>query len=239
MLRLEKVSVFYGRVRALKEISLHVPAAQITALLGANGAGKTTTLRTICGILNPTKGSITLDGKRIDRLSPEKIVKRHVSLVPEGRRLFSEMTVIENLELGAFTRKDKNEVKKDLMRVFGYFPRLEERTTQRAASLSGGEQQMLAIGRALMSKPKLFLLDEPSLGLAPLLVEEIFEIIKDLNDEGMTVLLVEQNARKALKYAQEAYVLETGRIVLKGSPKNLLSNKEFYDVYLGRSAKGR
>lgn len=238
MLSVEGMDVFYGRVKALKEISLHVPPEGIIALLGANGAGKTTTLRAVCGILKPAKGTITLEGERIDGLMTEEIVKRGVSMVAEGRRLFPEMTVLENLEVGAFNRKDREEVKKDLKNIYEIFSRLEERKSQLAASLSGGEQQMLAIGRALMSRPKLLLLDEPSLGLAPILVRDIFKIIKDLNDGGLTILLVEQNARKALQYAKEAYVLEIGRIILNGDPKSLLSNKQFYDAYLGTSTKG-
>jgi len=236
MLSVKGMDVFYGRVKALKEISLHVPPGGIIALLGANGAGKTTTLRTVCGIMKPAKGTITLEGERIDGLMTEEIVKRGVSMVAEGRRLFPEMTVLENLEVGAFNRRDKEEVKKDLRNIHEIFPRLEERKSQLAASLSGGEQQMLAIGRALMSRPKLLLLDEPSLGLAPLLVRDIFKVIKDLNEGGLTILLVEQNARKALQYAKEAYVLEIGRIILNGDPKSLLSNKQFYDAYLGTSA---
>ena len=239
MLSVEGIDVFYGRVKALKEISLHVPPKGIIALLGANGAGKTTTLRAVCGILKPAKGTITLEGERIDGLMTEEIVKRGVSMVAEGRRLFPEMTVLENLEMGAFNRKDREEVKKDLKNIYEIFSRLEERKSQLAASLSGGEQQMLAIGRALMSRPKLLLLDEPSLGLAPILVRDIFKIIKDLNDGGLTILLVEQNARKALQYAKEAYVLEIGRIILNGDPKNLLSNKQFYDAYLGSLAMQR
>jgi len=236
MLSVKGMDVFYGRVKALKEISLHVPPGGIIALLGANGAGKTTTLRTVCGIMKPAKGTITLEGERIDGLMTEEIVRRGVSMVAEGRRLFPEMTVLENLEVGAFNRRDKEEVRKDLKNIHEIFPRLEERKSQLAASLSGGEQQMLAIGRALMSRPKLLLLDEPSLGLAPLLVRDIFKVIKDLNEGGLTILLVEQNARKALQYAKEAYVLEIGRIILNGDPKSLLSNKQFYDAYLGTSA---
>jgi branched-chain amino acid transport system ATP-binding protein len=239
MLSVEGIDVSYGSVRALKEISFHVPPKGIIALLGANGAGKTTTLRAVCGILKPAKGTITLEGERIDGLMTEEIVKRGVSMVAEGRRLFPEMTVLENLEVGAFNRKDREEVKKDLKNIYEIFHRLEERKSQLAASLSGGEQQMLAIGRALMSRPKLLLLDEPSLGLAPILVRDIFKIIKDLNDGGLTILLVEQNARKALQYAKEAYVLEIGRIILNGDPKSLLSNKQFYDAYLGSLAMRR
>lgn len=237
MLKVENIDVYYGRVRAIKEISFYVEAKGIVALLGANGAGKTTILRTVCGILRPSKGTITLGDERINGLPIERIVKMGVSMVAEGRRLFQGMTVLENLEVGAFNRKDKEEVKKDLREIYGYFSKLEERRSQLAASLSGGEQQMLAIGRALMSRPNLLLLDEPSLGLAPLIVKEIFQIIRGLNEGGLTILLVEQNARKALQYARRAYVLEIGRIILDGDPKSLLSNKQFYDAYLGTSAK--
>ena len=239
MLSIDNIDVYYSKVRALKEASLHVSPKGVVALLGANGAGKTTTLRSICGFLKPAKGDITMENNKINGLPPEKIVQEGISMVSEGRRLFGEMTVLENLEMGAFTRKDKKEIRDGIERNFGHFPILKDRKSQLAASLSGGEQQMLAIGRALMSKPKLLLLDEPSLGLAPLIVTGIFNIIKGLNNEGMTILLVEQNAKKALQSAHEAYVLETGRIVLNGTPKSLLSNKKFYDAYLGTSAKGR
>ena len=194
MLKVEGIDVYYGTVKALKGVSFHVEPKGIVALLGANGSGKTTTLRTVCGILKPGTGAITLGNERIDGLPTEKIVKMGVSMVAEGRRLFPEMTVLENMEVGAFNRRDKEGVEKDLNRIYGYFPKLEERRSQRAASLSGGEQQMLALGRALMSRPALLLLDEPSLGLAPLIVNEIFRIIQGLNENGLTILLVEQNA---------------------------------------------
>jgi branched-chain amino acid transport system ATP-binding protein len=236
MLRVEKIDVYYGRVQAIKSVSFHVEAKGIVALLGANGAGKTTTLRTICGMLRPSQGRITLEDERIDGLPTDKIVKMRVSMVAEGRRLFPEMTVLENLEVGAYNRKDREGVRIDLEHIYGYFSVLQERRFQRAASLSGGEQQMLAIGRALMSRPKLLLLDEPSLGLAPLIVREIFRIIKNLNEEGLTILLVEQNARKALQYAKKAYVLEIGKMILEGDPSSLLSNRQFYDAYLGSLA---
>jgi len=239
MLKVETIDVYYGTVKALKEVSFHVEPKGIVALLGANGSGKTTALRTVCGILKPRTGAITLGDERIDGLATEKIVKMGISMVAEGRRLFPEMTVLENIEVGAFNRRDKEGVKKDLSRIYGYFPKLEERRSQRAASLSGGEQQMLALGRALMSRPTLLLLDEPSLGLAPLIVKEIFRIIRDLNENGLTILLVEQNARKALQYAKRAYVLEIGKIILNGDPKSLLSNQQFYDAYLGSSARQR
>lgn len=235
MLHIEMIDVYYGKVMAIKRLSLHVAPKGIVALLGANGAGKTTILRTICGILKPGNGTITFDGERIDGLPTEEIVKRGISMVPEGRRLFPEMTVLENLEVGAFNRKDREEVKQDLARIYEYFPRLAERRSQVAASLSGGEQQMLAIGRALMSRPKLLLLDEPSLGLAPLVVREIYRIIKELTEKGLTILLVEQNARKALQHAKHAYVLEIGSIILDGNQKSLLANRKFYDAYLGSS----
>lgn len=235
MLHIEMIDVYYGKVMAIKRLSLHVEPKGIVALLGANGAGKTTILRTVCGILKPGNGTITFDGERIDGLPTEKIVKRGISMVPEGRRLFPEMTVLENLEVGAFNRKDRGEVKQDLARIFDYFPRLAERRSQVAASLSGGEQQMLAIGRGLMGRPKLLLLDEPSLGLAPLVVREIYRIIKELNEKGLTILLVEQNARKALQHAKHAYVLEIGSIILDGNQKSLLANRKFYDAYLGSS----
>jgi len=233
MLRIKDIEVFYSRVKAIENISLYVPSQGIIALLGANGAGKTTVLRTICGFLRPSKGVILFERDEIQMLPPDKIVKRGISMVSEGRRLFSEMTVFENLEIGSFIRKNKSEIKDDLGTIFGYFPILGERASQTAASLSGGEKQMLAIGRALMSRPKVLLLDEPSLGLAPLVVREIFKIIKKLNHQGMTILVVEQNARMALRYSHEAYVLETGRIVLNGSPEDLLSNEDFYNAYLG------
>lgn len=233
MLRIKNIEVFYSKVKALEGISFQVPSKGITALLGANGAGKTTALRTICGLLRPSKGVILLENDEIHMLPPDKIVRKGISMVSEGRRLFSEMTVSENLEIGSFIRKNRSEIKDDSRTILGYFPVLEERSSQRAASLSGGEQQMLAIGRALMSRPKVLLLDEPSLGLAPLIVREIFRIIGKLNRQGMTILVVEQNARMALRYSHEAYVLETGRIVLNGSPEDLLSNENFYNAYLG------
>jgi len=233
MLRIKDIEVFYSKVKALEGISFQVPSQGITALLGANGAGKTTALRTICGLLRPSKGVILLENDEIHMLPPDKIVRKGISMVSEGRRLFSEMTVSENLEIGSFIRKNRSEIKDDLRTILGYFPVLRERSSQRAASLSGGEQQMLAIGRALMSRPKVLLLDEPSLGLAPLVVGEIFKIIKKLNHQGMTILVVEQNARMALRYSHEAYVLETGKIVLNGRPEDLLSNEDFYNAYLG------
>ena len=236
MLTIEDMDVFYGKVKALHGISFHVPPKGITALLGANGAGKTTTLRTICGILKPAGGTIIFEDQRIDGMGTEAIVRRGISIVPEGRRLFPQMTVLENLELGSFTRKDKVGVERDLKQIFDYFPRLRERKSQLAVSLSGGEQQMLAIGRALMVRPKLLLLDEPSMGLAPLAIKEIYQIVEAMNREGMAILLVEQNAKKALQVAHEACVLETGKITMKGDPKSLLASKQFYEAYLGKGS---
>jgi branched-chain amino acid transport system ATP-binding protein len=238
VLAIDNIDVYYSKVRALQGITIHVKPKGIIALLGANGAGKTTTLRSVCGLLKPAKGKITLEGEPIQGLPPEQIVKKGISMVCEGRRLFAEMTVLENLEVGAFTRRDRFQVNELQERIYRYFPILKERRSQRAASLSGGEQQMLAIGRALMSSPKLLLLDEPSLGLAPLIVAGIFRIVEDLNGEGMTILLVEQNARMALDCSHEAYVLETGRVVLRGTPEELLSDQAFYDAYLGASEGG-
>lgn len=235
MLSVRNIEVFHSRVKTLQNISIDIPPKGITALLGANGAGKTTTLRTICGLLKPSKGTISFGNEEIHGLPPDKIVRKGISMVSEGRRLFSEMTVFENLEIGSFIRSEKSEIKDDLETIYNYFPILRERCSQTAASLSGGEQQMLAIGRALMSRPKLLLFDEPSLGLAPLIVKEIFEIIKDLSSKGVAILLVEQNARIALKYARKAYVLETGKVVLNGNPEDLLSDDKFYNAYLGGS----
>ena len=233
MLSIHDIDVYYGRVKALHGITIHVKPKGIIALLGANGAGKTTTLRSVCGLLKPAKGSIVLGGEEIQGRPPEQIVKRGISMVCEGRRLFAEMTVLENLEVGGFVQRDRSRLNGLQERIFRYFPILKERRSQRAASLSGGEQQMLAIGRALMSSPKMLLLDEPSLGLAPLVVADIFQIVGELNEEGMTILLVEQNAKMALNSCHEAYVLETGRVALRGTPEELLSDPAFYDAYLG------
>lgn len=235
MLTIENIDVSYGKVKVLHRISLSVPPRGIIALLGANGAGKTTTLRAVCGVLKPTTGAITFEGERIDGMPTEAIVRRGVSIVAEGRRLFPQMTVLENLELGSFIRKDKTGIEKDLKHIFDYFPCLQGRKSQLAVSLSGGEQQMLALGRALMARPRLLLLDEPSMGLAPLAIKEIYQIIEVLNREGMSILLVEQNAQKALRVSDEACVLETGKIIMKGEPESLLSNKQFYEAYLGRA----
>ncbi len=234
MLNVSDLHVAYGPVLAVRGISLAVPKGQIVALLGANGAGKSSTLRTISGLLRPTNGTIEFEGRRIDRVPAERIVQMGISQVPEGRQIFTELTVMENLRLGAYTRRDGDGVKRDLDRTFTYFPVLGERRGQTAALLSGGEQQMLAIGRALMAKPRLLLLDEPSLGLAPMLVREIFRIVKAINEEeGLTILLVEQNANLALEIANEAYVLETGQVVLEGSAEELRGNEAVRRSYLG------
>jgi branched-chain amino acid transport system ATP-binding protein len=232
MLSLETVEVGYGWIKALKGVTITVSEGQIVALLGANGAGKTTSLRAISGLLRPTGGSITMDGKRLDRLSPEEIVRRGVVHVPEGRRIFAGLTVLENLRLGAYCRT--GELGTDLERVYRYFPILGERKKQAGGSLSGGEQQMLAIGRALMARPKVLLLDEPSLGLAPKLVAEIFTIIRTINADGVTVLLVEQNAYQALSIAHYSYVLRVGRVVLEGTAEELKGRSEVVRSYLGR-----
>ena len=233
MLKIDNIDVYYGAIHALKGISLEVKEGEIVTLIGANGAGKSTTLRTISGLLKPKTGSITFLGQDIAGVRAHEIVKKGISQVPEGRRVFAEMTVMENLDLGAFVSKDKAGIQQDLKHVFELFPRLEERKNQSAGTLSGGEQQMLAMGRALMSRPKLLLLDEPSMGLAPLLIKEIFNIIVDINKSGTTVLLVEQNANMALSIANRAYVLETGRITLSGSAKELAASEDVRKAYLG------
>ena len=233
MLNINDINVYYGAIHAIKGISLTVNQGEIVTLIGANGAGKSTTLRTISGLLKPKTGSITFQGQDIAGTPAHKIVGLGISQVPEGRRIFTEMTVMENLDLGAFIRKDKDGIAADKKRVFELFPRLEERQDQVAGTLSGGEQQMLAMGRALMSRPKLLLLDEPSMGLAPLLIKEIFSIIEDINKSGTTVLLVEQNANMALSIANRAYVLETGRITLSGDAKKLAASEDVRKAYLG------
>ena len=233
MLKLHDIHASYGPVVALQGVSLEVPRGGIITILGANGAGKTSTLRAISGVLRVSQGTIEFDGQRIDRTSPERLVQLGISQVPEGRQIFSELTVMENLRLGAYTRRD-NGVKRDLERVVEYFPVLGERQKQVAGLLSGGEQQMLAIGRALMAKPRLLLLDEPSLGLAPILVREIFDIIRAINkSEGLTILLVEQDAKLALDVAEHGYVLETGKVVLDDSAANLQQNDAVRRSYLG------
>ncbi|KUK37077.1 MAG: High-affinity branched-chain amino acid transport ATP-binding protein BraG [Thermacetogenium phaeum] len=233
LLALEGVNVYYGAIWAIKGIDLTVNEGEIVSLIGANGAGKSTTLRAISGIVKVSSGRILFQGEDITRIPAHEIVKLGIAQVPEGRRVFANLTVLENLELGAFIRKDKKEIKNDLDYVFTRFPRLRERKNQVAGTLSGGEQQMLAIGRALMTRPRLLLLDEPSMGLAPLLVKEIFAIIREINRDGTTILLVEQNARMALQIADRAYVLETGRIVLEGKAQELAECDEVKKAYLG------
>ena len=233
MLKIDTIHVYYGAIHALKGVSLEVHKGEIVTLIGANGAGKSTTLRTVSGLLAPKSGSISFLGENIAGMPAHEIVKHGISQVPEGRRIFAEMSVQENLEMGAFTRKDKAGVEKDFEIVYNRFPRLKERRKQQAGTLSGGEQQMLAMGRALMSRPKLLLLDEPSMGLAPLLIKEIFSIIEDINREGTTVLLVEQNANMALSIAHRAYVMETGRITLQGAAKELAASEDVRKAYLG------
>lgn len=232
MLRVENLHVYYGGIHALKGISFEVPQGKIVTLIGANGAGKTTTLRAICGLVD-AKGSIILNGEEILGKPTHEIIHKGVAMVPEGRKIFPNLTVMENLLMGAYYRKDENGIKEDLKWVFSLFPRLEERKNQRAGTLSGGEQQMLALGRALMSRPQLLMMDEPSLGLAPLLVREVFRVIRKINEEGKTILLIEQNARAALKIAHYGYVLETGRIAMEGSGMELLNDDRVRRVYLG------
>jgi branched-chain amino acid transport system ATP-binding protein len=233
MLKVENINVYYGAIHALKGISVEVKEGEIVTLIGANGAGKSTILRTISGLLRTKTGNVLFEGNSVAAMAPEEIVKKGISQVPEGRRIFANMTVEENLELGAYIRSDKPGIRKDIDKVFERFPRLGERRKQIAGTLSGGEQQMLAIGRGLMSQPRLLLLDEPSMGLAPLLVKEIFSIIKEINASGTTILLVEQNANMALSIAHQAYVLETGRITLSGSAKELMESEEVRKAYLG------
>ncbi len=233
LLELESVDALYGRVRALRGITLSVAQGEVVALIGSNGAGKTTTLRTISGLMHPPSGTVVFDGKDISRMPAHDIVGLGICQAPEGRRLFPRMQVLDNLRMGAFLRKDNAGIQKDMERVFELFPRLKERITQLAGTLSGGEQQMLAIGRALMSKPKLLMLDEPSLGLAPILVETIFQIVREINAQGIPILLVEQNATKALEVAHRGYVLETGSIVQTGTGKQLLSSPDVQRAYLG------
>jgi branched-chain amino acid transport system ATP-binding protein len=235
ILHLEDVHTYYGTIHALKGITLDVREGEIVTLIGANGAGKSTTLRSINGLNTPREGTITFQGKNITRRPPHDIVGMGISQSPEGRRLFPHMTVLENLEMGAFQRKDRSGIREDLDRVYGLFPRLAERKSQRGGTLSGGEQQMCAIGRALMARPKLLMLDEPSMGLAPIFVEKIFEIIGEINQQGTTILLVEQNALMALDAAQRGYVLETGRVVLADDAKTLRQNEQVRKTYLGEA----
>lgn len=234
MLTISDLQVYYGAIRALDGISLEVKQGEIVTMIGANGAGKSTTIRTISGLVRPRSGTVLFEGKPLHTLPPHEIVMRGVGQSPEGRRVFANMSVHENLELGAYTRyKERAAVKEDMERVFTLFPRLKERETQSAGTLSGGEQQMLAIGRALMARPRLLMLDEPSLGLAPFLVQSIFRIIQDINQQGVTILLVEQNANQALRIAHRGYVLETGRVVLADTASALLQNDSVRKAYLG------
>ena len=233
LLEINNLEVHYGVIHALKGISFEVNEGEIIALIGANGAGKTTTLHTISGILQASSGNIIYDGKDITKVQAHKIVNLGISQVPEGRRVFAQLSVLENLKLGAFIRKDKDGIEEDLRNIYERFPRLEERKNQLAGTLSGGEQQMLAMGRALMSKLKLLMLDEPSMGLAPILVQQIFDIIKELHEAGTTILLVEQNAEMALQIADRAYVLESGRITLSGTGKELAQSENIKTAYLG------
>jgi branched-chain amino acid transport system ATP-binding protein len=235
LLELEDVHVYYGAIHALKGVSLRVATGQIVTLIGANGAGKSTTLRTISGLLRPRKGSMRFAGENIVRASSQRIVGLGIAQAPEGRQLFSRMTVLENLEMGAFQRQDRAKVAADLARVYELFPRLAERRAQKAGTLSGGEQQMCAIGRALLARPRLLMLDEPSMGLSPRLVDQIFDVIVDINKQGTTVLLVEQNAARALEIADRGYVLETGRVTLADDAKGLRSNERVRASYLGEA----
>jgi branched-chain amino acid transport system ATP-binding protein len=233
ILRLEDVHTYYGSIHALKGISIEVREGEIVTLIGANGAGKSTTLRSINGLNHPRKGSITFQGRDITQESPHDVVKMGISQSPEGRKLFPRMSVSENLEMGAFQRSDRGNLREDLERVYSLFPRLQERRSQKAGTMSGGEQQMCAIGRALMARPKLLMLDEPSMGLAPIFVEKIFEIVKEINEQGTTILLVEQNAHMALDAADRGYVLETGTIALADDAKALRANERVRKAYLG------
>jgi branched-chain amino acid transport system ATP-binding protein len=233
LLEVENLNVYYGAIHALKGISFHVDKGEIVALIGANGAGKSTTLNTVSGLMRPRVGSIHLEGNDITQAASEVIVKQGIIQVPEGRKIFATLTVQENMEMGAFSRKDKAEIENAMQNAFSRFPRLAERKSQLGGTLSGGEQQMLAIARGLMAMPRLMLLDEPSMGLSPLLVEQIFTIIRDINNQGVSILLVEQNAQMALSLADRAYVLETGRVVLEGSGQELLHNEMVMEAYLG------
>ena len=234
MLKVNDLVVSYGGIEALKGISLEVPDGKIVTLIGANGAGKSTLLRSIIGLVKPDSGSITYGEKQLIGLNSQQIVENGITLVPEGRRVFPNLTVLENLQIGAYLRNDKDGIAEDIRWIYDLFPRLEERSWQMAGTLSGGEQQMLAVGRALMSRPKVLMMDEPSLGLAPLIIKDIFNIIQEINRQGMTILLIEQNANMALKVADIAYVLETGRITMTGSGRELLENPEIKAAYLGK-----
>jgi branched-chain amino acid transport system ATP-binding protein len=233
MLTIENISVNYGAIEALTDISLHVGQGEVVTLIGANGAGKTTTLRTITGLLEPTEGRIIFEGEEIQGVATHKLVARGISMSPEGRGVFANLSVRENLQMGAYLKKNRAEIAEDMEHAFQMFPRLKERESQKAGTLSGGEQQMLAMSRALMSRPRLLLLDEPSLGLAPLVVHTIFEAIEDIRSKGTTILLVEQNAHAALKHSDRAYVLETGKIVMEGPSKELAADPRIKEAYLG------
>ncbi|MCD8157822.1 MAG: ABC transporter ATP-binding protein [Clostridiales bacterium] len=233
MLEVKDISVYYGMIQAIKGVSFEVNKGEVIALIGANGAGKTTILQTVTGLLKPKGGKIIFEGRDITRTPGYKIVSMGMAHVPEGRRVFASLSALDNLRMGAYTRKDKNEIEESLKMVYKHFPRLEERKSQPAGTLSGGEQQMLAMGRALMSKPQILLMDEPSMGLSPIFVNEIFDIIEKVSKEGTTVLLVEQNAKKALEIADRAYVLETGNIVLSGNAKELINDDSIKKAYLG------
>ena len=235
MLKINDLHVSYGGIRAIRGVSLEIPDKKIVTLIGANGAGKSTTLRTVAGLVKPDSGSIELDGEEITGKSPNEIIERGIALVPEGRRVFSNLTVLENIKIGGYLRKDS--LDSDIKKMYDLFPILKERNWQQAGTLSGGEQQMLAVARALMSKPKIIMMDEPSLGLAPLIVRDIFDIIKEINNQGVTVLLIEQNANMALKIADKAYVMETGKITMTGTGAELLADEDIRKAYLGKSAK--
>ena len=237
LLQVTDLKVHFGGIEALKGISFEVEQGQVVTLIGANGAGKSTTLRAISSLVNTSGGSIYYEGRDITRLDPQKVVELGIAMVPEGRRVFPNLTVVENLRIGAYLRKDKDIIEKDILHVYQLFPRLKERSWQLAGTLSGGEQQMLAVGRGLMSRPKILMMDEPSLGLAPMVVQDIFKIIKTLNEEGMTILLIEQNANAALRAAHFGYVLETGRITMSGTGQQLLENERVREAYLGKTAK--
>lgn len=235
ILEIKNLVVSYNGIEAVKGISFDVPKGEIVTLIGANGAGKSTVLKTVAGVVKPKNASILFEGEEISGKTPDFIVSKGVTLVPEGRRVFPNLTVLENLKIGAYLRKDKKAIQKDIEHVYELFPRLSERSWQLAGTLSGGEQQMLAVGRALMSSPKLIMMDEPSLGLAPLVVQDIFSIIRQINSEGITVLLIEQNANMALKIADKAYVMETGHITMEGTGEELLANETIKEAYLGKT----
>ena len=237
MLKVENLVVAYGGIEALKGVSLEVPEGKIVTLIGANGAGKSTLLRSIMGLVKPKSGRIEYDGKELIGLNSQKIVQNGITLVPEGRRVFVNLTVLENLKIGAYMRQDTEGIERDIKRIYEMFPRLEERSWQMAGTLSGGEQQMLAVGRVLMCRPRVLMMDEPSLGLAPLVIKDIFNIIQEINHQGMTVLLIEQNANMALKIADKAYVLETGKLTMEGTGQELLENPDIKAAYLGKKKK--